>query len=82
MNMKFSNIFLLLCLFAGLTLHCTTRPPAEGLYVDRDFSAENLFSGNIEGPAFDSKGNLYVVNYLRDGTIGKVNSDGSCELFV
>jgi gluconolactonase len=82
MNMKFSNIFLLLYLLAGLTLHCTTRPPAEGLYVARDFSAENLFSGNIEGPAFDSKGNLYVVNYLRDGTIGKVNSDGSCELFV
>lgn len=80
--MKFSRIILLLCLLAVLTLYCTTRPPAEGLYIARDFTAENLFSGNIEGPAFDSKGNLYVVNYLRDGTIGRVNSDGSCELFV
>lgn len=82
MNMKFSKITLLLCLFAGIALHCTTRPPVEGLYIARDFTAENLFSGNIEGPAFDSKGNLYVVNYLRDGTIGRVNSDGSCELFA
>lgn len=47
-----------------------------------DFTAENLFSQNIEGPAFDQHGNLYVVNFERNGTVGKVNMDGSCELFV
>jgi sugar lactone lactonase YvrE len=47
-----------------------------------DFTAENLFSRNIEGPAFDKNGNLYVVNFERNGTIGKVTMDGSCELFV
>jgi len=47
-----------------------------------DFTPENLFTRNIEGPAFDKHGTLYVVNYQTNGTIGKVNSDGSCELFV
>jgi sugar lactone lactonase YvrE len=47
-----------------------------------DHTKENLFSTNIEGPAFDKNGNLYVVNYQRDGTIGCVKDDGTAELFV
>lgn len=47
-----------------------------------DFTAENLFSRNIEGPAFDNGGNLYVVNFQRNGTIGKVDAGGNGELFV
>jgi gluconolactonase len=47
-----------------------------------DFTAENLFTKNIEGPAFDKSGNLYVVNFQKNGIIGKVNPDGSCEAFV
>jgi hypothetical protein len=30
-----------------------------------------------EGPIFDSRGNLYFVNYLRNGTIGKIARDGT-----
>lgn len=47
-----------------------------------DHTAENLFSNNIEGPAFDKKGNLYVVNFQKDGTIGLVKPNGKAELFV
>jgi sugar lactone lactonase YvrE len=70
-------IFIALTLFAS----CSTRLVAQ-IIESKDFTAENLFSRNIEGPAVDKKGQLFVVNYIRDGTIGKVNSDGSCELFV
>lgn len=52
------------------------------LFVAEDLTAENQFSVNIEGPAFDKNGQLYVVNYLRDGTIGKVAPDGSCSMFI
>lgn len=55
---------------------------AQDLFTSVDHTQENLFSRNIEGPAFDSKGNLYVVNYQKDGTIGWVKPDGSVELFV
>ncbi|HEY0740501.1 MAG TPA: SMP-30/gluconolactonase/LRE family protein [Chryseosolibacter sp.] len=47
-----------------------------------DHTAENLFSTNIEGPAFDKNGNLYVVNFQKDGTIGLVKPDGKVELYV
>src|SRR5271154_5393428 len=51
-------------------------------YQARDFTAENIFTENIEGPDFDRNGNLYVVNYQKDGTIGWVHPNGSVELFV
>lgn len=54
----------------------------ERLHQAEDFTAENLFTNNIEGPAFDKQGNLYVVNFQKDGTIGLVKADGSVELFV
>ncbi|HEX6224262.1 MAG TPA: SMP-30/gluconolactonase/LRE family protein, partial [Chryseolinea sp.] len=53
-----------------------------GLFVAQDFTKENIFSGNIEGPAFDKYGNLYVVNFERDGTIGLVKPNGEAELFL
>jgi len=64
--------FWLLCLCAH----------AQDLFVTVDHTQENLFTRNIEGPAFDKKGNLYVVNFQKDGTIGLVKPDGSVELFV
>ena len=56
--------------------------PAQDLFQASDFTAENLFSNNIEGPAFDKHGNLYVVNFQKDGTIGLVKPDGQAELFL
>jgi gluconolactonase len=51
-------------------------------YQAQDLTAENLFTGNIEGPNVDKKGNLYVVNFQKDGTIGIVNKKGKVKLFV
>ncbi len=52
------------------------------LFQSEDFTQENLFTTNIEGPSFDSAGNLYVVNYQKDGTIGLVKVDGTVSLFL
>lgn len=73
--------YFLLFSFAVFGFHCSsTRFTTDERSTD--FTAENLFSRNIEGPAFDAEGNLYVVNFERNGTVGKVAMDGSCELFV
>jgi sugar lactone lactonase YvrE len=64
------------CLLLLVLVSCQTP------FVATDHTAENLFTNNIEGPAFDKKGNLYVVNFGKDGTIGLVKPDGSAELFV
>lgn len=51
-------------------------------YQVKDLTAEHVFTAGIEGPAVDRKGTLYAVNYQEEGTIGKVQSNGSAELFV
>lgn len=62
-------------------VHLHGQDPGD-LYVAQDFTKENIFTNNIEGPAFDAKGNLYVVNFQKDGTIGLVKPDGEVELFL
>lgn len=52
------------------------------LHKSIDHTKENLFTNNIEGPAFDKAGNLYVVNFEKDGTIGWVKPSGEVELFI
>jgi gluconolactonase len=62
-----------------LTSSCLS---AQSLYVASDLTSENIFTKNIEGPNVDTTGNLYVVNFQRDGTIGWIHQDGSVSLFA
>lgn len=61
---------------------CFAQSQNNALFTATDFTAENLFTNNIEGPAFDKKGNLYVVNFQKDGTIGLIKPDGKVVLFL
>lgn len=69
-------------IFALFLLSATSVSAQDVYYIARDLTDENLFSENIEGPNVDKDGNLFVVNFQKDGTIGKVGPDGSVELFV
>ena len=74
---------------AGLFLilaACRSQPqyylsPDTPAYQAHDLTAENLFSHNIEGPAFRHD-TLFVPNYKHDGTIGMVFPGGHCELYL
>lgn len=50
-------------------------------YKSFDFTKDNIFTKGIEGPAVDSRGNLYVVNFEKQGTIGVVDANGNASLF-
>ena len=50
--------------------------------ISKDFTAENLFTNGIEGPAVDSENNLYAVNFEKEGTIGIVDMEGNASLYV
>ncbi len=50
--------------------------------VVTDFTVAGLFTGGIEGPAFGPDGTLYVVNFEKEGTIGRVDRSGNAGLFV
>lgn len=47
-----------------------------------DVTEPGTFTSGVEGPAVDHEGNLYAVNYEKQGTIGKIFPDGHSELFV
>lgn len=76
--MKFRSLCAVCILITATACSQTTST----LFQTEDFTKENLFTTNIEGPSFDAAGNLYVVNYQKDGTIGLVKPSGEVELFV
>lgn len=46
------------------------------------FTPKDSFTSGVEGPAVDKDGNVYAVNFEKEGTIGKISMDGKPELFV
>ena len=69
---------LLLALCAQLLLACKDVTYFEA----KDFTADGLFTSGIEGPATDVNGNIYAVNFEKQGTIGIVTHDVKASLFV
>lgn len=57
---------------------CKSTP----LYQSSDWVKENTFTQGVEGPALDEKGNLYAVNFEKQGTIGLVTGKEQAELYV
>jgi gluconolactonase len=55
---------------------------SDELYVSSQFTEPGGFTSGIEGPGCDADGILYVVNYEREGTIGRVTPEGDCSVFV
>lgn len=54
----------------------------EVLFKSQQITKNNLFTKGIEGPAVDKNGNLYAVNFLKAGTIGKVTPTGEATLWM
>lgn len=54
----------------------------QGYAQSKDFTAIHVFTSDIEGPAFDKQGNLYVVNFSHNGTIGIIRPGKNPELYL
>ncbi len=52
------------------------------LYKSSDLTSVNSFTSGAEGPAVDRDGNLYAVNYSKEGTIGKITPGGESTIFI
>jgi gluconolactonase len=68
-------VSLFFCLFCDASISQT-------VYAVTRLTDNNLFTVNIEGPNVDEDGNLFVVNFQKNGTIGKVSADGSVSVYV
>ncbi len=58
------------------------QPRDEELYVTSFLTPPGSFTRGAEGPAVDRDGNVYAVNFDRQGTIGKVTPTGEGSVFV
>jgi len=80
---KKSSIFKLLIIVVAIA--CNTKKhnkASEELYKSADLTAVNSFTSGAEGPAVDKDGNLYAVNYSKEGTIGKITPAGDSSIFI
>ncbi len=74
--------FVLAALVCLLPFCCRAAGEKEKLFVATPLTAEKAFTPGIEGPACDAKGNIYVVNFARQQTIGKITPDGKGEVWL
>ena len=56
--------------------------PSERLFIAEPLTPDGSFTEGIEGPACDPAGNIYAVNFERQGTIGRVAPDGRGEVYI
>lgn len=78
MKTRILTLLIVGCLMIGLPVVAQTASQRE----TTDLLPEGTFTNGIEGPATDKAGNLYAVNYGKEGTIGIVRPDGSHTCFV
>lgn len=63
----------------------TTHSQSSGsgkLYTSSVFTPAHGFTPGIEGPAGDKDGMVYVVNFEKQGTVGKVTPSGEASIFI
>jgi len=80
---KKSSIFKSLLIVVAIA--CNTEnhsKTSEEMYKSTELTAVNSFTSGAEGPAVDKDGNLYAVNYSKEGTIGKVTPAGGSSIFI
>ena len=74
---------MLLCELAVAWLVGSTAVAQEVKFQSRQVTPNGEYTFGIEGPAVDEQGNLYVVNFGKPGTIGKLaNGASQSELFA
>ena len=74
------NNFVLFLITGACIASCAEQK--EELYKASVFTPPNSFTSGVEGPAVDKDGNIYAVNFEKEGTIGKISMDGKPELYV
>ena len=82
MNKLFRISGFLIIIIAAACNTTGQKNMSEELYKSSDLTAVNSFTSGAEGPAVDKDGNLYAVNYSKEGTIGKITPTGDSSIFI
>ncbi len=88
MRDKQNNVSRLLIIFflllqSALAANSYAQSSSEGsLFVSSVFTVAGGFTSGVEGPSVDKAGNVYAVNFSRQGTIGQVTASGAAGIFI
>ena len=81
--MKVSFIIFKIFIVAAIVSCAGSSPQGSSeLFKSTVFTPVNSFTSGAEGPAVDRSGNLYAVNFAKEGTIGKVTPSGDGTIFI
>lgn len=74
--------YFIILMFAVLAA-CNSKTTKDSTVTSEDLVFVGDFSSGLEGPAVDRNGDLYFVNPLRNGSIGKISiSENTFEVFI
>ena len=74
--------FSILVVIIVIACDTTGQKKTSELYKASELTAVNSFTSGAEGPAVDKNGNLYAVNYSKEGTVGKITPGGESSIFI
>ena len=74
--------FLPTILLTSVAMSTIQNVNAEELFVSQPLTSNNSFTAGIEGPGCDAQGNIFVVNFARQQTIGRVTPDGKASVYI
>lgn len=81
-----SNLFRKTISCVALTFICLSykaySQDSPALFEPAVFTPANSFTSGVEGPAVDEDGNVYAVNFERQGTVGIITPQGKASLFI
>ena len=75
-------LFIAVMIMAGCEMTQPSPSKERTLYQSIDWVSDGIFTQGIEGPAVAEDGNLYVVNFQQDGTIGRITGKNNVEQFI
>lgn len=79
---RYRIAFLVLCSIFFITASSAQNLSERPLYESSVFTPKGSFTHGVEGPSVDKFGNVYAVNFEKQGTIGKVTPEGTAEIFI
>lgn len=81
---QFAQKFFIYSLLFTVTACSTAKQESdtEELYQSSALTPDSSFTSGAEGPAVDRNGNLYAVNFSKEGTIGEITPAGNSRVFV
>lgn len=68
-------------LFVLMKFHISCEKK-ELYYQSEDLVYVGEYTSGLEGPAVDREGNLFFVNPIKSGSVGKVDTEGNFSLFI